>query len=62
MEVKTEKLSLFFDKIKCMGFWQRIFGWRQIRELSYDAYEEFKKLIELLSHVIQDTEQVKTQF
>ena len=60
METKTEKLNLFFEKIKTIGFWQRIFGWCQIRELSYDAYEEFKKLIESLDRVIKDIEQVRS--
>lgn len=59
MEMKAEKLSLFFEKIKSIGFWQRIFGWRSVRELSYDAYEEFKKLIELLDSVVKDADQAK---
>lgn len=54
MEMKAEKLSLFFEKIKSIGFWQRIFGWRPVRELSYDAYEEFKKLIESLDSVVKE--------
>lgn len=59
MEIKTDRLSLFFDKIKSIGFWQRIFGWRPVRELSYDAYEEFKKLLESLEQAIKDAEQAK---
>jgi hypothetical protein len=39
-----EKLNLFFAKIKEISFWQRIFSWKGIRLLSYDAYEEFKNL------------------
>lgn len=53
MDKTFEKLSLFFDKIKTIGFWQRIFGWHKIRELSYDAYEEFKKLIDDLKEAEQ---------
>lgn len=60
MEIKTDRLSLFFDKIKNIGFWQRIFGWRQVRALSYDAYEEFKKLEELLDRTLRDSEQAKS--
>ncbi|MFH1338385.1 MAG: hypothetical protein ABIH40_00845 [Candidatus Omnitrophota bacterium] len=60
MEMKAEKLNLFFEKIKSIGFWQRIFGWRPVRELSYDAYEEFKKLLESLDHAIKDTEQTRS--
>ncbi len=39
-----EKLSLFFAKIRELSFWQRLFYWRSIRNLSYDAFEEFKSL------------------
>lgn len=39
-----EKLSLFFTRIKELNFWQRIFSWSGIRTLSYDAYDEFKKM------------------
>ncbi|MDD5691640.1 MAG: hypothetical protein PHP10_00480 [Candidatus Omnitrophica bacterium] len=59
MDTKTEKLSLFFEKIKSLGFWQRIFGWRPVKELSYDAYEEFKKISDLLDRIIQEGEQNK---
>src|SRR3989338_8269523 len=57
MNTKFERLNLFFDKIKTMGFWQRIFGWRQVKNLSYDAYEEFKVLVNLLDRVIKDVDQ-----
>ena len=39
-----EKLNLFFSKIKELTFWQRLFSWRGMRNLSYDAFEEFKSL------------------
>lgn len=39
-----EKLGLFFTKIKELTFWQRIFSWRTIKSLSYDAFEEYKSL------------------
>ncbi len=39
-----EKLNLFFSKIKEITFWQRVFFWRSVRNLSYDAFEEFKSL------------------
>jgi hypothetical protein len=59
MDTKSEKLNLFFDKIKTIGFWQRIFGWRRIRELSYDAYGEFKELVNSLDRVIGEADQNK---
>ena len=37
-----DKLSLFFDRIKELSFWQRVFSWSPIRNLSYEAYEQFK--------------------
>ena len=39
-----EKLTLFFLKIKELTFLQRLFSWRSMRNLSYDAFEEFKSL------------------
>lgn len=39
-----EKLNLFFDRIKDLSFWQRIFQWRKVRNLSFDAYEEYRAL------------------
>ncbi len=35
---------MFFTKIKELTFWQRIFSWRTIKSLSYDAFEEYKSL------------------
>jgi hypothetical protein len=40
-----DNLRLFFEKIKSLGFWRRIFGWRKIRALSYDAFEEFNSMV-----------------
>jgi hypothetical protein len=39
-----EKLNLFFAQIKDISLWQRLFQWRKIRNLSFDAYEEFRAL------------------
>lgn len=59
MDTKFEKLKLFFEKIKTINFWQRIFSWRYIRDLSYDAYKEFNELIESLESVQKEKEQFK---
>lgn len=59
MEIKFERLNLFFDRIKTITFWQRIFGWRQIRNLSYDAYEEFKKLANSLGRIVEEADETK---
>ena len=54
-----EKLNLFFDRIKTIGFWQRIFGWHRIRELSYYSYKEFKNLADLLDGTAKEAEEAK---
>ena len=46
MTSSFDNLKTFFERIKSLGFWQRIFGWGQIRTLSYDAYDEFTGLLE----------------
>lgn len=60
MDAKSEKLNLFFEKIKTIGFWQRIFGWHRIRELSYDAYKEFNELVNSLDCAIGEADQNKS--
>ncbi len=60
MNTKFEKLSLFFDTVKTIGFWKRIFGWRYVRNLSYDAYKEFNELIDLLVHTNKEFDDVKS--
>ena len=39
----------FFELIKNLGFWQRIFRWRPVQTLSYEAFEEYKNLIALVA-------------
>jgi len=60
MENKTDKLSQFFEQLKTLTFWKRIFGWSQFRNLSYDAYQEFKSLLSQASHVAQEINQLKS--
>jgi len=59
MNKKFEQLSLFFDQIKTVGFWQRIFGWRSIKKLSYDAYGEFKELLNSIDNISQELDKIK---
>ncbi len=39
-----DNLKMFFERIKTAGFWQRLFGWKGLRALSYEAYEEFSNI------------------
>ncbi|MEZ5021285.1 MAG: hypothetical protein R2756_14420 [Bacteroidales bacterium] len=47
--------TFFFDRIKDLGFWQRLFQWRRIRNLSFDAYEEFRALARETEAVRENT-------
>lgn len=40
-------LSRFFDSLKNMTFWKRLFSWSTFLSLGYDAYQEFRKLIDV---------------
>lgn len=48
---KYEKLDQFFELIKNLSFWQRIFRWRPVQTVSYEAFEEYKNLIALTSGI-----------
>jgi hypothetical protein len=57
-----EKVSLFFDRIKSATFWDRVLPWRWriIRTLSYEAYSEYKQLVESLHQNVGELEQGRT--
>ncbi len=53
--MNMNKVELFFEKVKTIGFWNRLFGWSEMRSLSYEAIEDLirmtKDLEELRSTV-----------
>ena len=54
-----EKLNLFFERITTITFFQRVFNWKSLKSLSYQAYEEFKTLISISKNLSQDIIQLK---
>jgi len=40
-EKDFNNLNQLLEKIKTIGFFERIFSWKSIKILSYDAYEEY---------------------
>jgi len=56
-----DKLSLFFNRIKELSFWQRIFSWSAIKTLSYEAYEQFKSLESKLFNQQEEFDGLKTK-
>jgi uncharacterized protein YoxC len=56
-----EKLNLFFAQIKDISFWQRLFHWRKIRNLSFDAYEEYRAIARDLENGRKTLDEVKNQ-
>lgn len=42
---KIEKINSLFTQIKTMGFWSRLFSWNTIRDMSIEAMNEYKNLI-----------------
>lgn len=60
MENRSEKLSQFFEMVKTITFWQRLFKWSNFRRLSYEAYEEFKAMLAELNRVNQELEKTKS--
>ncbi len=46
-----DHLRDFFERVKTIGFWQRIFGWRSVKTLSYEAYEEFRRIADRIDEL-----------
>ena len=62
MQLSIEKLNLFFSKIREITFWQRLFYWRSVRNLSYDAFEEFKALEKNTSQIKSDFDNLEKDY
>ncbi|MCB0279021.1 MAG: hypothetical protein KDD94_05945, partial [Calditrichaeota bacterium] len=52
-------LNIFFNKVKEIGFWERLFGWRSIKTLSYDAFQEFRALETQINQLKASVEQLE---
>ena len=57
MNQTFDNLKNFFIKIKEINLWQRIFSWKTIRVLSYDAYDEFRLLLQNFENYNMQLEQ-----
>jgi len=55
------QLRLFFETVKTFTFWQRIFQWKTIRQLSFSAWEEFIQLNELLKNTLTERNTIHTE-
>ena len=42
-------LRNFFDRIKNVGFFERLLSWKSIVSVSYDAFSEFQQMIGVLA-------------
>ncbi|MFN8209866.1 MAG: hypothetical protein U0T33_02745 [Bacteroidales bacterium] len=54
MNLNTENLKNFFDKVKSITFWKRLFSWGEIKILSYEAYDEFSRLSDAMQSMQSD--------
>ena len=44
-----ERINTFFEKLKNFSFWERLFSWRLIKELSDSTFDEIKGIEQQLS-------------
>lgn len=59
--VSMEKLNLFFARIRELNFWQRLFRWKKLRNLSIDAYEEYRALSRELEATRENLDRIKNR-
>ena len=53
MNLSFDNLRSFFERIKALSFWQRVFYWSALKALSYEAYEEFKSISDTINAINQ---------
>lgn len=62
MQLNTDKLNLFFSKIRELTFLQRLFSWHSVRSLSYDAFEEYKAIERIFFHLESDFDTLERNY
>jgi hypothetical protein len=60
MNQNTDNLKAFFEKIKSLNFWKRIFSWNTVRVLSYEAYGEYRKLSDSIEGLLSGIKEKDT--
>jgi len=63
-QTSSEHLEAFFEKVKTISFIDRIFFWKDVRNLSYEAFDEYKKTddrIHTLDEKIQKLEEANRE-
>ncbi len=58
--VSFDNLKRFFNLVKTIGFWQRLFGWKSIKAVSYEAYEEFRRISDQIEDLNREIGEQKT--
>lgn len=61
MTISTDRLSQFFEHLKNLTFWQRLFKWSRFTALAFDAYEEFKLLLSEFTNSTREVDTLNTQ-
>ncbi len=56
-----EHLGRFLERIKNVGFFERIFSWKTIVSLGYDAYGEYQQIQETLRRKDQEISELTTK-
>jgi hypothetical protein len=58
-EKDFKNLNQLLEKIKTIGLFERIFSWKSIKILSYDAYDEFNSIDEIIQENKTKLEEIK---
>jgi hypothetical protein len=45
MDTNIDNLKRFLDKVRSVGFWGRLFGWRRIKDQLIDATGDLERLV-----------------
>ena len=53
-----DDLDRFFEKIKSVGFFERLFNWNKLKELSYDSHKDFLNLKHELDNINKGKEEL----
>lgn len=55
------QVRLFFDAVKSISIWKRLFAWASVRSLSFTAWEEYVQVVQSLRRVNEERSNLSTK-
>ncbi len=61
MDTNIDNLKRLIDQIRLIGFWNRLFGWKKIKQLVLEAMTDLQKLVTTTENLQEQNNELKNE-